>query len=313
VRGVKRDAQRELARLLHSLDTGGYVEPNRLTVGEYLRLWLDDYAKANVSAKTFERYEEIVRLHLTPGLGNLLLTKLHPLHIQELYSRALETGRCDKKGGLSTQTVLHHHRVLRQALQQAVRWRLLVANPADAVKPPRPKRKVVMPPSEEQTMKLLDAARTTRLYTPILLVLAAGMRRGEVLGLRWQDVDLKAGTLMVRQTLEQTRAGLSFKEPKTAKGRRLLPLPAVVAEHLRRHKKEQAAERLQLGPAYGHATQLLLRGVHPKVVSERLGHSTIAITLDTYSHVMPSLQEEAAEKLDVALRSAIAGNRERES
>jgi hypothetical protein len=112
VRGNKKKAESELARLLHELDTGVYIEPTGLTVKDYFERWLNDYAKLNVGAKTFERYVGIVRQHLMPALGSILLTKLQPLHIQGCYSKALESGRKDgREGGLSAQTVLHHHRI----------------------------------------------------------------------------------------------------------------------------------------------------------------------------------------------------------
>jgi integrase len=201
---------------------------------------------------------------------------------------------------------------------------------------------------EKQTAELFRLTERTLLHIPVVVAVTTGMRRGEILGLRWQDVDLKAGTATIVQSLEQTREGLRFKSPKTDTSRRAITLPSITAEILRRHKTEQAKQKLALGPAYhdnslvcarpdgqpvppdtlstnfatlirrkkfphvrfhdlrhSHATQLLKHGVHPKVVSERLGHSKIGITLDTYSHVMPGMQEEAAQKMDAALRIAV--------
>jgi integrase len=126
VRGTRKEAERELARLVAAVASGSYVEPTRATLGEYLGHWLDNYARPNVAPKTFERYAEIVRCHLVPSLGHVSLAKLTPTHIQGYYARALETGRRDGRGGLSAQTVLHHHRVLRGALGQAVRWQLVL-------------------------------------------------------------------------------------------------------------------------------------------------------------------------------------------
>ena len=349
VKGSKKDAQRELARLLHEINTGAYVEPTRMTVSDYLDRWLEDYARSNVSPKTFERYEEIVRLHLKPSLGHHVLSKLQPLHIARYYSEALVSGRKDGKGGgLSAQSVLHHHRVLRAALHQAVKWLLLPRNPADAVNPPRPQHREMHALDERATAKLLGAAEDTRLALPVLLAVTTGLRRGEILGLRWRDVDFQGGILAVRQSLEQTRGGLTFKQPKTAKGRRVVVLPSLALEALRQHKAKQATVKLALGPAYDdhdlvcarddgkpwppdafstafvglvrkagiartrfhdlrhtHATQLLRQGVHPKIVSERLGHATVGITLDVYSHVLPGMQEEAAARTDAALRAAL--------
>ena len=222
----------------------------------------------------------------------------------------------------------------------------MVRNPADAVEPPRLQRREMQAFDQAEVELLLKAVHGTRLAPLVLLAVATGLRRGELLGLRWRDVDLDAATLAVRQSLEQTKAGgLGFKAPKTQKGRRVVALPLSTVEVLRRHKAEQAKERLLLGPAYKdhglalarpdgrpcnpeeitkafsrfvrtvkgvrpltlhalrhtQATFLLGKNVHPKVVSERLGHATVSITLDTYSHVLPNLQAEAAEKLEEML------------
>lgn len=348
VKGSREDADIELAKLLNKLHTGSYVRTSRLTVREYLKRWLADYAKANVSNKTFERYDEIVRIHLVPSLGHHRLSALQPLHIQSCYSEAMLNGRKDRKeGGLSAQTVLHHHRLLREALQQAVRWQLLARNPADSVEPPRPIRREMAVLTEGQTVELLKSLEATRLYVPVLLAVTTGLRRGEILALKWEDLDFDRATLTVRRSLERTNHGVHLKEPKTRKGRRVVALPQMTIHALRRHKAEQAKERLALGPAYrdsgfvcaricgtpmdpseltagfaahireqdlptirfhdlrhGHATHLLRQGVHPKVVSERLGHSTIGITLDVYSHVMPDMQKEAALRIESALSKA---------
>jgi integrase len=353
VNGAKKDAQREMTRLLHELQTGAYVEPAKMPLRDYLERWLSDYARTNVSRKTFERYCEIVRGHLMLALGQHSLSALRPLHIQNYFSQALQNGRRDGAGGLSARTVLHHHRVLSQALHQAVRWQLLARNPADAVEPPRPIRTEMRALDEPQIARLLEASRPNRLLNlAILLATTTGLRRGELLALRWRDIDLDAASLSVRQSLEETRANLTFKEPKTEKGRRTVALPELAIEALRRRKAEQARVRLMLGPAYvdhdlvcaqddgrplrprslthafvnllkrrpdlirirfhdlrhSHATILPRNGIHPKIVSERLGHSTVGITLDVYSHVLPGMQEEAARKIDVALRLAIGGS-----
>ncbi len=348
IRGTRRDAERELARLLHEIHTGAYVEPSRMKLSDYLDRWLEDYARPNVSGKTFERYEEIVRLHLKPALGHHELSKLQPIHLARYYAQALASGRVKGKGGLSARSVLHHHRVLHAALQQAVKWLLLPRNPAEAVDPPRPEHREMRALDEAATAELLRAASSSRLYLPVLLAVTTGLRRGEILGLRWQDIVFENSTLAVRQSLEQTRAGLAFKQPKTSKGRRVVALPTITLEALNRERARQAEVKLALGGAYQdhdlvcarddglpwppdtfssafvglvrragisvvrfhdlrhtHATQLLRQGVHPKIVSERLGHATVGITLDVYSHVLPGMQAEAASKTDAALREAL--------
>ena len=343
----RKDAERDLPRILREMQTGEYVDPTKLKVGEYLDRWLADYARPNVTAKTLERYTEIVHRHLTPALGHYPLPKLQPLHIQEYYSEALVSGRTDGKGGLASRTVLHHHRILRQALQQAVTWQILARTPADAVEPPRPPQREMTALDEADTARLLEVAEGTWLQMPILLAVTTGMRRGELLALRWSDVDLEAGSLTVQRSVEQTKGAIRFKSPKSAKGRRLIHLPPLAVTALAQHRGRQAEQRLRVGPAWQdhdlvitgldgrlirpdrlttafgklarpaglqlrfhdlrhtHATQLLRQGVHPKIVSERLGHATVAITLDTYSHILPGMGEEAARLIDASLRAAI--------
>jgi integrase len=252
------------------------------------------------------------------------------------------------EGGLSAQSVVHLHRVLHRALAQAVKWQLRARNPVDAVEPPKPERREMRALDEDQTAELLSVLEGRRLYIPVLLAVTTGLRRGELLGLRWSDVDLASGTLTVQQTLEQTKDGLRFKSPKTHRSRRSIVLPEMTVEALGSHRAAQAEEKLALGPAWdehglvcprqggapsapdvfstafaafvrrsgmkpfrfhdlrhSHATHLLRAGVHPKVVSERLGHSSVGITLDTYSHVLPGMQQDAVRLIDVALRTAI--------
>jgi integrase len=351
VRGTRRDAQRELARLMNEINTGSYVEPARMTVAEYLDRWLADYAKPKVSPKTYERYQEMIDGHIRPALGSYLLPKLSPLHIQGFYSRALATGRKDGRGGLSSQSVVHFHRLLHKAFAQAVKWQLLARNTLQAVEPPKAQRQEMRALDEDETASLLSLLGENRLYMPVMLAVTTGLRRGEILGLRWSNIDLATGTMTVVQSLEQTKEALRFKSPKTHRSRRSLALPAITIEALRSHRAKQAEERLALGPAYvdqdlvcprpsglpwapdvfstafssfvrrsglkpfrfhdlrhSHASHLLRAGVHPKIVSERLGHSTVGITLDTYSHVLPGMQEDAVQLLDAVLVRAMKKN-----
>lgn len=348
VRGTRRDAQRELARLMNEINTGAYVEPARISLAEYLDRWLLDYAKPKVAGTTYDRYQEMIESHIKPALGTYALPKLAPLHIQGFYSRALASGRKDGKGGLSPQTVLHFHRLLHKALAQAVKWQLLARNPVDAVEPPKPKPQEMQVLDEGETATLLRQLEGSRLYVPVLLAVTTGLRRGEILGLRWADVDLARKSITVAQSLERTVDGLKFKSPKTHRSRRAVSLPAMTVEALRAHRAKQGEERLMIGADYddndlvcpglggspwrpdvfsasfakairrmairqvrfhdlrhSHATHLLRAGVHPKVVSERLGHSRVGITLDTYSHVLPGMQQDAANLIDAALVAAI--------
>lgn len=366
VKGGKKDAERELARLLNDVATGEYVEPSRMTVAAFLEQWLATYAKPNVAPRTYERYEEIVRIHLVPNLGRNLLTKLSPMQIQAYYAAALQAGGTDlkkhnkeendntaarsskrdsEKRALSPTTVLQHHRVLHKALECAVKWQIVARNVADAVEPPRRARREMQTLSAEQVRRLLQEAEDTEDYALIYVAVNTGLRRGELLGLKWEDIDLKEGAAQIRRSLQRIRGeGIVAREPKTHRSRRSVSLPPTVVEVLKKQKAGQAREKLFWGEAYqdnglvfatslgtpiepanlsrrfqrlinsaglpatrfhdlrhAHASLMLKAGVHPKIVSERLGHSAVGITLDTYSHVLPNLQKEAARKLDEQL------------
>jgi integrase len=347
--GTKRQAQVECARLISAMKGGTYLEPNKTTVAQFLDRWLE-HMKSQISPKSHERYSGIVNQNLVPAIGAVHLTKLKPAQISAAYSAALANGRSDGSGGLAPRTVGHMHRVLKQALGQAVRWEFLNRNPADAVDPPKVDWKPMQTYDLPQTAELIEAVRQTPLLVPALLAVLCGLRRGEICALRWRNVDLVAGQISVVESLEQTKAGLRFKSPKSGKGR-TVALSAMVMEELRSHRLKRAQELLRLGvglseddlviahadgsvvpPIYisqhwartirttqlahlrfhdlrhAHATHLLANGVHPKVASERLGHSKVGITLDLYSHVMPGMQENAVATVDAALKIAL-GNR----
>ena len=250
VRGLKRDAEKALTSMLAKIDGGTDIDPAHLTVAEYLERWLSASAKPTVAPKTYERYAMIVTTQLIPALGAIMLTKLKPLHIQEAYSKMIASGRRDGRGGLSAQTVKHHHRILSMALKQAVRWQLLARNPAQAVQPPVPARREMMVLDQAELAQLIRVAEDKRIYVPVLVAATTGLRRGELLALHWRDVDLDRGALAVTQSLEQTSDGLRFKEPKTKRSRRTITLPGLTVEALRAHKVAQLEERLMIGPAY---------------------------------------------------------------
>lgn len=348
VRGTKKDAERRLAQLLHQVDNGGLTKPTRLTVGQYLVQWLRDYAATNTSPRTYERYSEIVTMHLIPALGSLPLTGLQPQHIQACYARALESGRRNGRGGLSPLTVHKHHRVLYEALRHAVRQGLVIRNPAEAIDPPRPKVREMSTLGPEEVHALLNAAHGTPYYALFYTAVYTGLRRSELLGLRWCDVDLDLATMSVVQTIHRLRnSEYVISQTKSKRSRRLVALSPSLAILLREHRASQEVTRqlpsVPLSPTdfvfshadgepfrpdsvsrafrsvakavgihgvrfhdlrHTHATLMLRQGIHPKIVSERLGHSSVAITLDTYSHVVPGLQEAAARQFDEGLRAS---------
>lgn len=251
-KGTKREAENELARLVHEANQGTLPDATKLTVGQYLERWLQDYVRTSTSQRTYDRYRQVIQLHLAPALGSIRLADLRPLHLQGYYTKALAEGRKDgRQGGLHPRTVLQHHRIIHEALEHAVRWQLVPRNVADAVTPPRVEHREAVMPAEDDVQRLLEAARGDRMYIPILLAVTAGLRRGEIAGLRWRDIDFEAGTLTVRQTLQLSpEKGYFFKEPKSAKGRRTIKLPPTTVEALRQHRKEQARLRLLVGEKY---------------------------------------------------------------
>ena len=204
VRGKRRDAEKELRRLLRTLDTGEHVDPTRITVREWLVAWLGA-VRGEISPKSHERYSEIVENFLVPALGNLPVVKLAPSHIQQAYNAWVKGGRRDgKDGGLSASTRRYIHTILKSALGRAVEQQVLVRNPADAFKRRLPKieRKEIVTLTAEESRHLLESLKDTRTYGPVMLALATGMRRGEILALRWKNVDLDRGVLRVVQFVQ---------------------------------------------------------------------------------------------------------------
>lgn len=344
--GTKREAQVESARLISEVKGGVYLEPDKTTMSAFFDRWLE-HEKQNVSPKTLERYTDLAKKNLSPLIGSVTLARLKTERIDAALTQALESGRRDGKGGLAPRTVHHMRRVLVKALNQALAWDLIKKNPAMATRPPKIERTAMLAYDVKQTAELLEALRSTRLFISVVMAVMCGLRRGEIIALRWRHIDLQNGVVSVRESAEQTADGVRYKEPKSGKAR-TVALSSTVLVELRRHRAKQAEELLKLGKKpepdsfviaqadgsplqprslthewvrivaktslprirfhdlrHTHASQLLSAGVHPKIASERLGHSTIGITLDLYSHVMPGMQANAAEQVDAAIRMAI--------
>jgi integrase len=321
------------ARLLEAqrqAHAGQLVIGRDQSLSMYLERWLSDAVRHSVRPGTYEDYDLCVR-RLLPYLGRVRIRALAPEQIQHALGILLERG-------LAPRTVRQVHMVLRRALKQAVLWRIIPNNPSDAVKPPRADRKEMQTLNEDEIRRLLSVTKGTRQHALWALLATTGCRLGEALGLRWSDIDFKSSTATIRRSLQCQRGiGLTFVEPKSARSRRTVPLPAetlaVLSEHQesRDRDRREAAELWQEtdlvfttpigGPRnprnlsdpfhialkraglpgvrihdlrHSAATHLLVKHVHPKVVQDLLGHSTIAITLDTYSHVMPALAKEAS-------------------
>jgi integrase len=337
----KREAEAKLAELLHEQAQGTLTKPNKLTIGECLDQWLRDY-RPRIAPNTAQSYEFFIERHIKPAIGQIPLTSLTPVHLQRLYSDKLSSGRKDGKGGLSGRSVRYIHVTLHRALKSAVRLGILSRNVADNVDVPGIECHEMRTMTEDDILTFLESAKTGPYYVLYFLALFSGLRRSELLGLRWTDIDLLGCQLSVTRTLHRLNNGeIIFKEPKTQKSRRLVALSPATVQVLRDHKASQETERLLAGKLlkeddlvfaqpdgqplkpdtvshafvalarrlgfegislhscrHSHATLLLKRNTHPAVVMQRLGHSSITVTINTYSHVMPSLQKSAAKDFD---------------
>jgi integrase len=332
---TKRECRDWLKETLAQIESGINFQGAKASLSEYLEQWLLTIKPA-LRPKTVYQYKQVVRMHIVPILGEITLKDLRPDHIQNLYNRKSEEG-------LSPRMVRLLHAVLHRALNQAMFMGLITRNPTQATIKPKIPRKEMETLTDNQVQTFLLTARGARFEMIYLLALTTGLRAGELLGLRWSDLDWVTCRLQVKRQLQRLPEGkgLAFSEPKSSAGRRVVVLGTYTLEKLREHYNKQqlarqfAGERwqeddliftstigtpLDLRNVYREykeilkqgglpdlrfhdlrhtaATLMLQQGIHPKVVQERLGHSQISLTLDTYSHVLPSMQEDAAQKLD---------------
>lgn len=331
---TRRDVQIKLANALRAQEQGLLSSKATQTLSAYLQEWLENFAKPSVRARTFASYELNVR-RARELIGWIRLNELTPAHIQGAYATLM-------KRGLAARTVWRMHMVLHRALRQAVQAGIMLRNPVDGVSRPKARHYEVRTLSLEETRRLFEATKDHRLHALWVVLATTGLRLGEALGLKWEDIDLKMGKLSVRRALQrETGVGFVLVEPKTARSRRTVYLAPGTVDVLKEHRDRQAKERkvaenlwqeqfelvfktevgkpMQDGQVswrfhralkqaglpririhdlrHTAATQLLERGVHPKVVQEMLGHSTITLTLDTYSHVIPGLHAQAATEM----------------
>ncbi len=339
VRGTKKQAETRLAELQHQLDGGGYIKPTRETFGTFLQRWLDDYISTQIRATTLEAYQQRGK-HLIDGLGHIPVSELREEHIHKYYREKSKT--------LSPGTLIKHHNLLRSALSQGVIWRTLTRNVAEAVKPPKVSRKEMRALTGPEVHRMLEACEDTAWHSIFHTLTWTGLRRSELLGLRWKDVDLILASLRVVQSVQRLNTGeFIVQEPKTASGRRTIALSPASCLVLREHREKQEADATLLGRqlaeddlVFSHpdgsprdpstltlafrrltrrigldgvrlhdlrhtmASLYLEQGVNPKTVAERLGHASVTITLDLYSHCLPGVQEAAAVQFDTAMEQA---------
>jgi integrase len=334
------DARRKLTEALANRDKALIYNDENLTLGDYLDRWISASVYGTVRESTYSRDKYLVTNHIKPSIGRVKLRNVNALQVQSLYRERLASG-------LSGSTAQKIHHVLHKALTQAMRWDLIPRNPADSVKAPTPTPKEMHPLSVLEVRQLLEAARGDRLEALYVLAIHTGMRRGELLALKWADIDLDLATVRVRRTLTRGEDGRGYvvgAATKSGKGRHVRLTPRAV-EALKRHRARQAKEKLKVGGLYRDqdlvfageggnpinpsnlrnrsfkplleraglpqitfhdlrhtcASLLFQRNVHPKFVQELLGHASVAITLDIYSHVLPGMGDEAADAMSEAL------------
>jgi len=248
-KGTKSEAKTKLAELVTEVGKGSYVDSSKITVAEHLRarvsLWEDS---EDISPKTAERYRELIDNQIVPHIGSKRIQKLTTLDIESWHGTLKARGRKDGKGGISNRTIGHAHRVLSKALREGVRHNLVVKNVAAEEGTPKVDDEEVVILTAEQLEELPSKLAGRRMYTRAMTLVFTGLRRGELLALRWKRLNLDLKIASVQETLEQTKVhGLRFKKPKTKNSRRDLTLPDIVVDVLREHRRQQFEQRLSLG------------------------------------------------------------------
>lgn len=336
----KKEAEKELPRILIKLQDGELLDNNNITLGVFVKDWIIEKKKRdNLSPTTVDGYENIIDNHIIPTIGNLRLQDIKPYNIQKYFDIKSET--------LSARTLNNHNRVLTSAFIHAVDMELIEKNPMDKVKPPKEQREETIALTIEESKELLVKIQNNlTLKMPVTLSLLLGLRRGECLALTWDDIDFEKGTVSINKTLEYVKGVYYINPPKTKKSKRTIALPESLVPILKDHKKWQSEMKLRSGGLWKNeknlvcasklkgeyikptalsdafrnfliknnlpkmrfhdlrhtnATLMLAAGVSAKVAGNRLGHSNISITMDLYSHVLQSIDQDAATKIDIIL------------
>lgn len=332
---TRKEVQEKMKTALSEQQKGTLITAPQQTLKKYLEDWLENVSKPHIRISTYVKYKKLINTHILPALGDIPLQKLTPQRVQKLYADKL-------KQKLSPKMVSCIHGVLHVALENAVKWNLIARNVCDVVSPPRVPKTEKQVLTKRQAHVLLEHVKKHRLEAILVLAVTTGLRRGEMLALRWRDVDFEDGSVQVRRTVDYIpHYGYVENEAKTTRGQRKVMLPSFVMNTLQVHRLQQQEMRNKVGsdwvekdlvfcglngdyfnPNYllrmfkkvlvdaglphmrihdlrhSAATILLIMGVHPKVVQEILGHSTISMTMDTYSHVLPTMQKDATDGWD---------------
>lgn len=337
---TKREAEKRLAELIHQIESGINVQLSRDDFGGFLTEWLESYVATRVRARTLEGYRQRSK-HIIDSLGRIRLADLRPNHLANYYN--------DKSDYLSPGTLIKHHNLIRNCLSHAVKWNLIIRNVAEAVEPPRARKKEMRALSVPEIHTFLSACPQGPWHTMFHTLIWTGLRRSELLGLRWSDLNLEMASMQVRQSLVRLQDGrYVIEQPKTSKGIRSLDLAPSTCISLNAHRENQKRDAALLGIPFfethfvfghpdgsprtpstvtqqfrrtakragfsnvrlhdlrhTHASLMLQQGTDMKTISTRLGHSSVAFTMDTYAHMLPGMQKSAMEKFEAALTNEI--------
>lgn len=321
---LQKEVREHHQKALNDLRQGILPKDDTITIAQFMANYTETVGKHTLRPRTQEISESFLRVHILPSLGNIKLKDLRADHLQSFYSQKINSG-------LSKRTVQMMHVLLRTALKQAVKWDLVVRNVTDLVEAPRPVKSAPKFFTKEQLNKFLETVKGHKWYLIYLLLIYGGFREGEVLGIHYEDCDMVNRAINVRHSVITLKTGLAITEPKTKTSRRAVTLPKVAYDELKKHLDQLESNQglifttsvgTPISPRnfirhfkqalkdaglpdirvhdlrHSHASLLLASGVNPKMVQERLGHASITLTLSTYSHTIPSMQDEVARRLD---------------
>ncbi|HEY4260069.1 MAG TPA: site-specific integrase [Schlesneria sp.] len=327
---TKTEVATKLTDQAAALNSGGFVDPGKTTVSEFLTKWLDVIAKPNTEPGTYDGYERIVNDHLIPAIGHMKLRDLGAFHVENMLSTMA-------KIKVGSRTREYCFVILKSACKKAKAWKLVAANPCEDVKSPKVVKRQVIPLTSDQAKTLLLCSKGDRFHAMYVLALTTGMRQGELFGVQWDDLDLTKGVLQVRRSLEDRKGQLRLKEPKSDAGRRQIALSQLAVDALEDRRKAAMVEGLaacqmvfpdseggllrkcsfyrwswskirtasKIGAhvhfhdlRHSNASLLLAEGTNMKEIQGLLGHSTISMTMDTYAHLMPDSNRKSANTFD---------------
>jgi integrase len=335
----KREAIKEMAKVMNELEDGKFIDPSKVRVIDFMKEWFEE-RKGNVEPETFERDYGLFKNHIMKSLGNSELQKITPYMMQKLINHF--------SNDLSSSTVHIIYSLFSQAFKKAMVFKLIKENPITGISLPKKKKSNLQVWDDNTIKSFIENAKNLKIgqryYIGYVMALLTGMRRGEILGLRWDDVDFENGIVYIRQILSSQTTTIK-ERTKTEAGNRSISIPQFLIDMLLEQKEKQKSDRLEWGRDYSnlnlvistpkgkpicpknfyrtfkeickrldlpiirihdlrhsHATMLIAQNVNPKIISERLGHNDIGVTLNIYSHVLPSMQKEVADRIDQILK-----------